>query len=125
MMDPVSGRLLPTASLSSPPRPASGAGGVDPTFGEAFARELEERPAQEPSKIADAARQFEALILGQILKSMHPEGGELDQDQSNSTMMQLGMEQFAQALAAHGGLGLARMLTSQLEERASQAPSKR
>ena|SRR5713226_8465296 len=68
-----------------------------------------------PAKIENAAKQFEALLMGQILKSMHEEGsnGWLGggDDQSGESAMQLAEEQFAQALSSRGGLGLAKVIT--------------
>ena len=71
-----------------------------------------------PAKIENAAKQFEALLMGQILKSMHEEGsnGWLGggDDQSGESAMQLAEEQFAQALSSRGGLGLAKVITQGL-----------
>jgi peptidoglycan hydrolase FlgJ len=71
-----------------------------------------------PARIENAAKQFEALLMGQILKSMHEEGsnGWLGggDDQSGESAMQLAEEQFAQALSSRGGLGLAKVITQGL-----------
>jgi Rod binding domain-containing protein len=75
-----------------------------------------------PQKIRDAAVQFEALLVGQILKSVHEEeGGWLGagEDQTAGSAMQMADEYFARALTAHGGLGLARMITSGLNHAAA------
>jgi Rod binding domain-containing protein len=73
-----------------------------------------------PQKIKEAASQFEALLVGQILKSAHEEeGGWMgagEEDQTASAAMQLGDEYFARALTAHGGFGLTRMITKSLEQ---------
>jgi Rod binding domain-containing protein len=67
-----------------------------------------------PEKIEHAAKQFESLLIGQILKSMHEAGssGWLGggDDPSGESAMELAEEQFAQALASRGGLGLSRMI---------------
>jgi Rod binding domain-containing protein len=80
-----------------------------------------------PEKIKDAAMQFEALLVGQILKSAHSEdeGGWLGtgEDQTASSAMQMGDEYFARALTAHGGLGLARMISISLQKASDDAPS--
>jgi Rod binding domain-containing protein len=70
-------------------------------------------------QIASAAQQFEALLLGQLLKSASSDanGGWLgtgDEDQAGMQAMEIAQEQFAGALAARGGLGLAQMVMSQL-----------
>src|SRR5260221_10212392 len=67
-----------------------------------------------PAKIENAAKQFEALLIGQILKSMQEatsSGWLGEEDQAGQAAMGLAQEQFAQALAAHGGFGLARLIT--------------
>src|ERR1700733_763137 len=75
-----------------------------------------------PEKISGVAKQFEALMIGQILKSAREASGggwlgnETDQDdQTGSLVMELGEQGLAQALAAHGGLGIAKMVTASLE----------
>ena len=77
------------------------------------------RPKDDPAKIKAAAKQFEALLIGQMLKSMHDsEGGWLGtgDDESASSAMEYGQEIFAQALANNGGLGLAAMVAHGLEK---------
>ncbi len=63
--------------------------------------------------VKDAAQQFEALLLGQILKSAHTESD--TQDQTSSTIREIADEHLARALATQGGLGLARMVTQNLD----------
>ena len=78
-------------------------------------------PAQkdDPKKIEDAARQFEALLIGQMLKAMHDsdEGWLGDgSDESSSCAMEYGQEIFGQSLAASGGLGLASLIAAGLSK---------
>ena len=83
--------------------------------------------ADTPQKTKDAAVQFEALLVGQILKAAHEEdGGWLGsgEDQTAGSAMQMADEYFARALTAHGGLGLARMISAGLDQ-ASAAASNR
>jgi flagellar protein FlgJ len=73
------------------------------------------RPKDDPAKVKDAARQFEALLLGQMMKSMHDaDSGWLGtgDDQSASSAMEYGQEMFAQSLSAGGGLGLAKVVAA-------------
>lgn len=73
----------------------------------------------DPAKVKDAARQFEALLIGQMMKSMHDsEGGWLGtgSDESASSAMEYGQEAFAQALSANGGLGLASLVSAGLQK---------
>jgi len=73
----------------------------------------------DPEKIKAAAAQFEALLIGQMLKSMSDsEGGWLGtgDDKPAASAMEYGQEMFAQALAANGGLGLASMVARGLQK---------
>ena len=74
-----------------------------------------------PEKVAGAAKQFEALMIGQMLKTAREASGggwlgnEEDQDdQTGSMMMELAEQGLSQAMAAHGGLGIAKMVTAHL-----------
>ena len=74
--------------------------------------------ANEASKIKDAARQFEALLIGQMLKSMRDsEGGWLGTggDEASSSAMEYAQEMFAQSLSANGGLGMASLVMKGLK----------
>jgi len=74
---------------------------------------------EDPTKVLNAAKQFEALLIGQMMKSMHDsEGGWLGTggDESGSSAMEYAEESFAQALASNGGLGLAQMVSKGLQK---------
>jgi len=77
-------------------------------------------PAKDdPEKIKHAAQQFEALLFGQMMKSMHDaDGGWLGtgDDESASSAMEYGQEVFAQSMAANGGLGLANLVSNGLQK---------
>jgi len=77
-----------------------------------------------PGRIQEAARQFEALLITQLLRASRSSGGEgwlgTGEDQAASSAMEMAEEYFAQALASQGGLGLARMICEELS-RAVQA----
>jgi Rod binding domain-containing protein len=68
-------------------------------------------PAASHSKLHDAAQQFEALIVGQMLRSER-EAGWLagEEDSAGESAMDIAEDQFSKALAASGGLGLANMI---------------
>jgi Rod binding domain-containing protein len=71
------------------------------------------------TKIHEAATQFEAILIGQMLKSAHAAGGGGwmgSEDDQNSTLGDFGEQQFAQALAKQGGFGLAKMVVAGLEK---------
>ena len=77
------------------------------------------RPPDDPAKVKDAAKQFEALLIGQMMKSMHDsEGGWLGtgEDTSSSSAMEYGQEIFAQSMAQNGGLGLANLVAKGLQK---------
>jgi flagellar protein FlgJ len=80
-----------------------------------------------PAKIRKVATEFEALLLGQMLRSAR-EAGEAGakkedgdgQDDANSSLVELGEQQFARALAANGGLGIAKMVVAGLTNHADR-----
>jgi Rod binding domain-containing protein len=82
--------------------------------------------AARPKNVAEAARQFEALLIGQMLKGAwgDEDGGWLGsgEDPGSATAMELAEEQFAQALAQKGGLGLSAQIASSLS-RGEPAPA--
>jgi flagellar protein FlgJ len=76
-------------------------------------------PKDDPEKVTSSAKQFEALLIGQMMKSMSDsEGGWLGtgDDQSASSAMEYAQENFAQSLADSGGLGLASMVVKGLQK---------
>lgn len=98
------------------------------TFHQAF--ESASKNTDSPEKIASVAKQFEALMIGQMLKSAREASGggwltdEEDQDDTTgSLVMEMAEEGFSQALAARGGLGLAKMVTQNLERGEAKTPN--
>jgi len=68
------------------------------------------------AKVRDAAQQFEALLLGQILKAARGSGGWMgSSDGSSDCAIEYAEEQFATVMAKQGGLGLASLITQGLE----------
>jgi Rod binding domain-containing protein len=82
-----------------------------------------ETKRNDPARVKDAACQFESLLIGQMMKSMRESStgwlSDGDEDQAGSTATDMAEEQFANALARQGGLGLARMVVSGLEKGSS------
>ncbi len=75
--------------------------------------------SRDQKKVGEAAQQFEALLIGQMLKGMrNAEGGWLGtgEDEASSSAMEYGEEVFAQSLSANGGLGLAKLVVAGLEQ---------
>ena len=77
-----------------------------------------------PAKIKEAASQFEALLINQMLQSARASGGtgmsDDDDEDANSTLLELGEQQLSQALASSGGLGIAKMVVAGLESHANR-----
>ena len=74
-----------------------------------------------PKKIRDAATQFEALLIAQMLRSAQTgEGDAPDGGSSSSSLIELGQQQLAQALASRGGLGIAKIVIAGLESHANR-----
>jgi len=75
-------------------------------------------PKDDPAKIREAGRQFEALLLNEMMQSMRDsEGGWLgtDADDASSSAMEYAQEMFAQGMAAGGGLGIAKLVVEGLK----------
>ena len=71
----------------------------------------------DPAKLKDAAGKFESMLIAQMLKSARKTdsgGWSGEQDESASTMMDMAEQQVADMLGAQGGLGLAKMVMTQL-----------
>ena len=79
--------------------------------------------ADSPEKIKDAASQFEALMISQILKAAHGDsdegafGGETDP--ASASAMDFANDYFARAMAQKGGLGLSHMIVGGLQKQAA------
>lgn len=75
-------------------------------------------PAATPpdaAKIRTTAQQFEALLIGELLKTSREAGssgwlGTGDDDAAGQTGIEVGEQEFARMLAAIGGLGLSKTI---------------
>ena len=82
---------------------------------------MEPPAARPPQTVEAAARQFEALMIAQLLKEARgDQNGWLGSgdDPGSATAAGLAEEQFAQALAQNGGLGLSARIVSSLSPHA-------
>jgi Rod binding domain-containing protein len=72
----------------------------------------------DPAKIRDAAQQFEGLLLAELLKSAHPDGGWLGggDDGASGTAFSFAEQQLAATMAKQGGIGLAHLVVQGLEK---------
>jgi flagellar protein FlgJ len=95
-------------------------GALAPTSAATPATALEHR------KLADAAQQFEGMLLQEILKPMKEHGfcqrneedasDDKDMDgQGGDTLSSFGVETMANAIAKGGGLGIAKHVVAQVE----------
>jgi Rod binding domain-containing protein len=82
-------------------------------------------PAEKtPSKLGDAARQFESLLIGEMLKSARESDSDgwlgSGSDSGSESAMGLAETQFAQAIASHGGFGLAQTIERSVSRETAQ-----
>jgi flagellar protein FlgJ len=74
---------------------------------------------QKSSKLVEAAQQFEAMLMQELLKPMRAgqsawgEGAKSD-DSAADTISSFGTEAVAKAMSKGGGLGIARQVTGQI-----------
>jgi Rod binding domain-containing protein len=77
------------------------------------------RKPDEGAKEQDAAQQFEALLIGQLLRSAREGGGGWlgsGGDSSSDCATDMAEQQLAAVLAQHGGLGLASTIADGLKK---------
>jgi Rod binding domain-containing protein len=84
----------------------------------------DQHPSSERERVQRAAQDFEALLVAQMLKSAR-EGSTgafsgTESDQATESILELGEQQIANALAASGGLGLCNLLVSGLTKSSSE-----
>jgi peptidoglycan hydrolase FlgJ len=86
--------------------------------------------AQKQAKLIDAAQQFEATMLQELLKPMqHGQdswgGDEKSDDATFDTLSSFGSETMAKAISKGGGFGIARQVVSQItSERQNKSEKK-
>jgi flagellar protein FlgJ len=81
--------------------------------------------AGKPKDAADAAKQFEAMLIAQMLHSAREEAGDdalSGGDSAGSTMLDMADQQFSKLLADRGGLGLASVIAKSLKAGPAVAP---
>ncbi len=80
-----------------------------------------------PEAIKKAATQFEALLIGEVLKTSREADGSgwmgTDEDDPGSTLSEMSEQQISQSLAAGGGFGLAKMISGGLTKLSSRNAS--
>jgi Rod binding domain-containing protein len=87
--------------------------------------EMLDKSSDSPESIKKSATQFEALLIGEVLKSARASDGsgwmDTDEDDAGSILSEVSEQQLSQALAAGGGLGLAKTIATGLAKTASKA----
>lgn len=73
-----------------------------------------------PRSLGEAADAFEALFLGNLLKTAREASQSLDADQANSTMMEYAEEFLSQQIARSGGFGLGKLIMKQMDQQGAQ-----
>ena len=76
--------------------------------------------SRDPAKVHDAAQQFEALLMAQILRSARGDGPGWfsdGDDASGEVATDYAEQQFAAVMAQQGGLGLADMIAKGLTQK--------
>jgi Rod binding domain-containing protein len=77
-----------------------------------------------PTNAKEAATQFEGMLIGEMLRSVHDSNsgsldGDEDSDSESDTTYSMAADQFAQIMAKQGGFGVAKLLTQGLTTRDS------
>jgi Rod binding domain-containing protein len=84
--------------------------------------------SRDAGKVKESASQFEALLMGQMLRSARESGGSWfggGEDEAASSAIGMAEEHLAQTIAAQGGLGLSGIIEQGLANdrvRAKKAP---
>lgn len=74
--------------------------------------------SRDPARIRDAAQQFEALLIGQMLRSIREGGGNWlssGDDSAGDCATDFAEQQLATLLSRQGGLGLATLISEGLQ----------
>lgn len=74
----------------------------------------------DPAKTKEAAQQFEAVLIGQLLRSMRESASAgwlgTGEDAAGDSMMEVAEEHLSAVMAAQGGIGLANLVTQGIED---------
>lgn len=94
-------------------------GSLTPSF---LDRNMPATPAAGAKKQHEAATQFEALLIGQLLKAAkEASSGDavFGGDEAGGSLLELANQHLSQTLAAQGGLGLSKMIEKGLQAKAA------
>jgi Rod binding domain-containing protein len=76
---------------------------------------IDAAPAGRPKDAAGAAKEFEAMLIGQMLRSARESAADDGADAAGEPMIDLADQHFSQLLANNGGMGLASIITEGLK----------
>lgn len=81
-----------------------------------------------PVNVKEAATQFEGMLIGEMLHSVHDSNsgsldGDEESDSESDTIYSMAADQFAQLMAKQGGFGVAKLLTQGLTDAQSSTAS--
>ena len=83
--------------------------------------------AESSPRVADATRQFEALLITQLMRTLREAGSSgwlgTNAGEAGGRAMEYAEEIFAQGLAAQGGIGFASMIEAGLRQSGSENES--
>jgi Rod binding domain-containing protein len=71
-------------------------------------------PDAKPKSPAEAATQFEGILIAQMLKSVREERDQ--EDSTGSSMLDMADQQFSKVLADNGGLGLSKLIVKSMNK---------
>ena len=82
---------------------------------------------KDSAKVRTTAQQFEALLIGQLLKTSREAGssgwlGTGDNDEAGQIGVEMGEQEFARMLAAGGGLGLSKTIEAAMRADVAKEP---
>lgn len=90
--------------------------GMSPVMAGFASNDLQSKSGKD--RVLGAAKEFEAVLLEQMLKEARTSSGlSEEQDQASATLKEIADQQFARLIAGQGGLGITRDLVKSLEKK--------
>ena len=90
-------------------------GGMSPVMAGFASNDLQSK--NQPERIMAAAKEFEAVLLEQMLKEARAGSGlGEEQDQASTTLREIADQQFARLIAGQGGMGITKILTDSFKK---------
>ncbi len=82
-------------------------------------------PERESQRLREAAVEFEALLVAQMLKSMREDRGWMGtgEDHTGASLLEIAEEHLARVIASQGGLGLADLILHGIQAGGERRPA--